>query len=116
MTLEVYGIPSCDTCRKARKWLDRQGLDYRWIDLRQPAPSRGDVKRWLDAVGAEALVNRRSTTWRGLAENERPSLDSPAVADLLAEHPTLIKRPLFGREGEFRTGFGDAQQQWLLRQ
>lgn len=115
MTLRIHGIKSCDTCRKARKWLDEHGLEHAWSDLREAPPAAGDVQRWLDAVGADALVNRRSTTWRGLDEDDRPALDSPAVIGVLVEHPTLIKRPLFEREGEFRTGFGDAQRQWLLQ-
>lgn len=113
MSLKIHGIKSCDSCRKTRKWLTDQGLAYQWIDLREAPPSPADVKRWLDALGAEALVNRRSTTWRGLSEADRPALDSPGVVDLLVERPTLIKRPLFERDGEFRTGFGDDQRQWL---
>ena len=116
MSLRVYGIQSCDSCRKARKWLTGEGLEHKWIDLRASRPSRADVERWLDAVGPDALVNRRSTTWRSLSEAERPEPGSPAVVDLLVEHPTLIKRPLFERDDEFRTGFGDDQRQWLLQE
>lgn len=116
MSLRVHGIKSCDTCRKARKWLTAEGLEYQWVDLRDPAPSRDDVKCWLEALGADALVNRRSATWRGLDQAQRPELESPAMIDLLVEHPTLIKRPLFEREGEFRNGFGDAQRQWLRQE
>jgi len=114
MSLRIHGIKSCDTCRKARKWLIDAGLSHQWIDFRESRPRRTQVQRWLDAVGGDALVNRRSTTWRGLDEVDRPKLDSPAVVDLLIEYPTLIKRPLFEREGEFRVGFGDDQRQWLL--
>lgn len=114
MRIDVFGIQSCDTCRKARGWLSEQALDFRWIDLRESAPSRAEIERWLGAVGAEVLVNRRSTTWRGLDEKERPALDSPAVVDLLLEHPTLIKRPLFERGDELRVGFGEAQRRWLV--
>jgi len=114
MTLRIHGIKSCDSCRKARKWLESQSLDHDWIDLRESPLSRAHVERWLDALGPEALVNRRSTSWRALEKDDRPDLDSPAVVDLLVEHPTLIKRPLFERDGDFRTGFGDDQRQWLL--
>lgn len=120
MRVDVYGIKSCDTCRKARKWLEAQGVDYQWIDLREQPPARATIEKWLGAVGAQALVNRRSTTWRGLAEDRRPGLDSPEILDLLLLSPTLIKRPLFERDGtggvEYRVGFGDAQREWLLRQ
>ncbi|HMB37580.1 MAG TPA: Spx/MgsR family RNA polymerase-binding regulatory protein [Wenzhouxiangellaceae bacterium] len=114
MRVDVFGIQSCDTCRKARKWLAGQELDFRWVDLRETAPPRADIERWLSAIGAEALVNRRSTTWRGLDEAERQKLDSAAGIDLLLEYPTLIKRPLFERGDEVRAGFGDVQRQWLL--
>lgn len=114
MNLRVHGIQACDNCRKARKWLVDAGLEHQWIDLRESRPSRIEVKRWLDAVGPDALVNRRSATWRSLAAAERPELESSAMVDLLVDRPTLIKRPLFERDGEFRTGFGDEQRQWLL--
>lgn len=113
--VKVRGLGSCDTCRKARRWLVEQHVDFDWIDLRESPPSPADVERWLDAVGAETLVNRRSITWRGLDESGRPALDSPAVIDLLLEHPTLIKRPFFELDNEFRAGFGDAQRKWLLQ-
>ena len=114
MSLRVHDIQSCDTCRKARKWLVDAGLEHQWIELRESRPSRADVERWLDAVGPDVLVNRRSTTWRSLPEADRPGVESPGVVDLLVQHPTLIKRPLFERDGEFRAGFGDAQRRWLL--
>jgi len=114
MPVDVFGIPSCDSCRKARKWMAEQGLDYRWVNLRESPPLRADVERWLGATGAEVLINRRSTTWRGLGEAERQKLDAAAGIDLLLEYPTLIKRPLFERGAEVCVGFGDAQRQWLL--
>ena len=115
MTLKVHGISACDTCRKARKWLEEQGIGYEWRDLRrEPVPVR-DLAAWLKAVGPERLVNRRSTTWRQLPEGRRPSLDAEDLADVLADHPTLVKRPLFEREGEVRVGFDAEVRQWLTR-
>lgn len=121
MSVRIIGIKSCDTCRKARKWLEEQGIDYQWIDLREQPPARGTLEKWLKAVGAEALVNRRSATWRGLDEQQRPTLDSPNLANtlpaILLEHPTLVKRPLFERpdsnDAEVRVGFDAAVRQWL---
>lgn len=113
--IKIHGIGSCDACRKARKWLVEQGLDFDWIDLRESPPLQADIERWLDAIGAETLVNRRSTTWRGLGESERPALYSLAVIGLLEKNPTLIKRPLFEFNNQFSAGFGDAQRKWLLQ-
>lgn len=119
MTLKVHGIAACDTCRKARKWLDEQDLGHEWHDLRkEPVPNRG-LAAWLEAAGPERLINRRSTTWRQLAEDRRPSLDADdladVLADVLADHPTLIKRPVFERDGEVRVGFDAEVRQWLAR-
>lgn len=111
--MKLYGIKSCDSCRKARKWLDAQGLDATWVDLREEGVSGTDIERWLAAVGPDVLVNRRSTTWRGLDEADRPPMEAAAVLPVLLRHPTLIKRPVFERDGDVRVGFTSAVQDWL---
>jgi len=113
MTLRVHGIPNCDRCRAARKWLDGQGIEHQWLDLREAPPSDSELRGWLDALGPVTLVNRRSTTWRQLREQDRPALESDAWSRLLAEHPTLIKRPLFERGSDLRVGFDDEIRDWL---
>ena len=112
--LTVYGIKNCDTCRKALKWLDEQGREYRWHDLRADGLDAATVQDWVAALGTDALVNRRSATWRGLDEARRTAAltDGEAVAVLL-EHPTLIKRPLFASGGAIRVGFNDAVKDTL---
>ena len=107
--MKVYGIKSCDTCRKARRWLDEQGREYQWHDLRVDGLTAATVARWLAAVGPETLVNRRSTTWRSLAEAEREQAMDPAhSAAILIASPTLIKRPVFETAGEVLIGFNAA--------
>ncbi|TVS10653.1 MAG: arsenate reductase [Wenzhouxiangella sp.] len=107
--LTVYGIKNCDTCRKALKWLDGQGRAYRWHDLRGDGLSTARVTAWLDAVGADMLVNRRSTTWRGLDdEARRAAMDPNLAVGILLEHPTLIKRPVFESGGSVAVGFNAA--------
>lgn len=107
--LTVYGIKTCDTCRKALKWLDEQGRAYRWHDLRADGLADAKVQAWIRALGPEALVNRRSTTWRGLVEATRAAaLDEQRAAAVLLAHPTLIKRPLFERGDEVQVGFNAA--------
>ena len=93
--MELYGIKSCDTCRKARKMADEQGRAHEWHDLREDGIDSDRIDRWLAAVGTETLVNRRSTTWRGLDEKARAkAMDPRTAAAVLVEHPTLIKRPV----------------------
>ncbi len=111
--MKVFGIRTCDSCRKARRWLDDQGIEYLWVDLREDGVTTADLRRWLKNVGAEALVNRRSTTWRQLPEEDRPALEPVAVLPALQAHPTLVKRPVFERGGEARVGFSAEVRDWL---
>ncbi len=87
--MKFYGLKSCDTCRKARKALASAGHDVTYIDVREDGVPAADLARFLDAFG-EALVNRKSTTWRGLSQAEKQQ--SPL--DLLDANPTLMKRPV----------------------
>lgn len=90
MTLTLYGLKNCDTCKKALKALEATGVSVRFVDIRAEADLDSCVPSWLEAAGADVLINRRSTTWRGLSEAERES--DPGA--LLKANPTLIKRPV----------------------
>jgi len=107
--LTVYGLKNCDTCRTARKWLDEAGTEYAFVDLRDAPPAKSDIDSWLEAVGAKALINRSSTTWRGLSDAEKAEADNDPAA-LLSAHPTLIKRPVFVGDTGIEVGFKPAQQ------
>jgi len=113
MTLRVHGIGSCDACRKARRWLAEQELEFEWVDLRETPPAFGAIERWLQVAGPERLVNRRSTTWRSLPDDARPALDAEGLAAFLREHPTLIKRPVFETAHDIRVGIDDDTRAWL---
>jgi len=110
LTLTVFGIGNCDTCRKARRWLDGEGIAHRWQDLRAEPPGQARLEGWHAQLG-DGLINRRSATWRRLDECDR----ARAGARLLGEYPTLIRRPLFERGGEVRNGFDDGVRAWLAR-
>jgi len=110
--ITVWGLKNCDTCKKARAWLDSRGADYVFRDMRADAVTGGEIATWLDAVGGEVLINRRGTTWRGLDDADKARADAPdTAAALLAEHPALIKRPVFvAASGGVVVGFGTEQQ------
>lgn len=110
--ITVWGLKNCDTCRKARAWLDSRSVAHAFRDVRADGVSAGDVKAWLDAVGAEVLVNRRGTTWRGLDDAAKAKAEDPAgMVDLLVANPAIIKRPVFvGGDGSVVVGFGKAEQ------
>lgn len=101
MNLTLYGLKTCDTCKKALKSLKAAGHDVTYIDVRADGVAVDDLARFQDVFG-QALTNTRSTTWRSLSETERAA---PAL-QLLAEHPTLMKRPVIDAEGVLSLGWG----------
>jgi arsenate reductase len=106
--LAVYGIKQCDTCRKALKWLTAQGIEHRFHDFRVDGLQADVLQSWLESSFAEKLVNRRSTTWRQLSDQQRQS-EGGALLELLLENPTLIKRPVFVTGEVVAIGFNPAE-------
>lgn len=101
----LYGIPNCDTVKKARRWLEERGIDYRFHDFRADGLTESQIKTWLKDLGVETLINKRSTSWKNLSEKERAMLDDDKAVRLIAENPTLIKRPLLETGKQRRVGF-----------
>ena len=114
MTTTLYGIKNCDTVKKARRWLDNSGIEYQFHDFRADGLQKKQVQAWIDELGWETLINKRSTTWKGLSENARSDLNDKTAADLILEHPTLIKRPLLSLKGSHRVGFKEAEYQSIF--
>ena len=116
--MKLYGIKTCDTCRKAIKTLEAADHRVDFIDLRADGFTDADLDRWLTAVGWEQLLNRRSTTWRDLPDADKANPDLASARALMRAHPTLIKRPVIEVEGEdgitVIVGFAKAQQAALL--
>lgn len=111
--IRLFGLKNCDACRKALKALEAAGREVEFIDIRKAA-SKDDIARWLADAGAEALTNRRSTTWRGLNEDERAAADGPGALALLAANPALIKRPVVEASDALFIGWGADAQAALL--
>ena len=107
--MEFYGLKSCDTCRKAQKALLAQGVALNVVDVRSDGVPPAKLQEFADVLG-DALINRKSTTWRGLSEAER---SGESVA-LLRAHPTLMKRPVIEYQGKFYLGWGEEVQNALL--
>lgn len=106
MTVRVFGIRQCDTMKKAMRWLDAHGVDWSFCDYRNPPVDEATLRRWAEVAGWERLLNRRGLTWRKLSEAERSGLDEPKAIQLMAAHPTLIKRPVLEFEdGRIEVGF-----------
>ncbi len=105
----IYGIPNCDTVKKARKWLDDQGIDFQFHDLRQQGLDPQQAKAWIEELGWENVVNKRSTTWKQLDEKQRTTMNASAAVKAIVAQPTLVKRPLLDTGKNRYTGFSTAQ-------
>jgi len=103
----VYGIPNCDTVKKARQWLTAQGLAHGFHDFKKQGVPPERLARWLDALGWEKIVNRQGTTWRKLDTAIQAGVqDADSASALVQEQPSLIKRPLVEwPDGSISVGF-----------
>lgn len=105
----LYGIPNCDTVKRARAWLQAQGVDHVFHDLRRSGLPPQAASRWLPELGRERLVNRQGTTWRKLDEAQRAQAErDDTVMALLQAQPSLIKRPVVQwPDGALTIGFDE---------
>ena len=111
--ITVYGIKNCDTVRKALKWLDAEGIEHTFHDFRADGLDEATVQRWVDALGWESVLNKRSTTWKNLTDADKQDLDGAGAVALMVAHPTLVKRPVFDGENILLQGFTDTVRQQL---
>ena len=111
----LYGIPNCDTVKKARAWLTAQGIEHRFHDFKKQGVPADDLDGWLRAAGWETLVNRKGTTWRALDDATRAAVtDAASARVLLLAQPSVIKRPVVQwSDGRITVGF-DADD-WATR-
>ena len=115
MKTTLYGIPNCDTVKKARTWLGERAHAFDFHDFKKQGLERATAAAWLDQLEWEVLVNRKGTTWRKLTEERRAAVtDKASALELMLEQPSVIKRPVLERGGKFSVGFSDAQYALLL--
>ncbi len=110
MTTTLYGIPNCDTVKRARAWLDERGVPYAFHDFKRQGVPPDALARWLKAAGRDRLVNRKGTAWRKLADAQRDGVvDDASAARLLTEQPSVVKRPVVEwADGRLTVGFDEA--------
>lgn len=102
----IYGIPNCDTVRKARKWLENEGVEHAFHDVRSNPLPLETLQHWADQVGIDTLVNKRSTSWRQL-DPQQQQADTAELIQLLQDHPTLMKRPVLVIAPTIIVGFNE---------
>lgn len=110
----LYGIPNCDTVKKARTWLDTHGVAYRFHDFRKQGIDATTLESWCAEFGFGKVLNQKGTTWRKLSEDQRSDLTQAKAIRLMQEHPSLIKRPLLDTGKRRVQGFSEADYKALL--
>lgn len=109
MTIQLYGIPNCDTVKKARKWLEAKGVDYCFHDYKKEGADPAKLTRWIDAQGVDVVLNRRGTTFRKLSDADKADIDAAKAVKLLTANPSMIKRPIVEHAGGVLVGFKDSE-------
>ncbi|MFN9163009.1 MAG: arsenate reductase [Alphaproteobacteria bacterium] len=113
--IELYGIKNCDTVKKARAWLEGQGIAHVFHDYKAEPPSRAQLERWCSVLGWETVLNRAGTTFRGLPDEAKKALDEQKAIGLMLEQPSMIKRPIVVSGTRVMAGFKPAAYEAFFR-
>lgn len=108
MTITLYGIPNCDTVKKARTWLEAQGLAYAFHDYKKAGADAGKLAAWCAAAGWDKVLNRAGTTFRKLPDADKADLDQTKAIAVMLANPACIKRPILEHPGGLLVGFKEA--------
>ena len=101
--IKMYGIKNCDTIKKAQRFLKAQGVNFEFIDFRDQPIDEKTLQSFVDALGWDQLINKRSTTYRNLTDKEKKDI----TLELTLKKPTLIKRPVLVTTADIRVGFSE---------
>lgn len=113
MTITLYGIPNCDTVKRARAWLTARGIDHQFHDYKTAGIDAATLSAWAGAVGWEPLLNRAGTTFRKLDDADKAGIDQAKAIVLMLSSPSLIKRPVVTGAGDLLVGF--KEELWAER-
>jgi arsenate reductase len=110
----IYGIKNCDTMKKAMRWLDEHGVEYRFHDYRKDGLEAKQLKTWEKELGWEQLLNRRGQLWRKLPQPVRDNIDRETALECMLDNPGIIKRPLLDLGDRRVSGFKPEQYETLF--
>ena len=112
--IKIYGIPNCDTMKKAMKWLDKNKLAYEFHDYKKWGVPEKELKLWVKIAGWETVLNKRSTTWKGLSDKMKKSLNEHSSIRAMLENPSSVKRPVLVSGKKLIIGFKEDEYKTLL--
>jgi arsenate reductase (glutaredoxin) len=105
MAITLYGIPNCDTVKKARVWLESRGMDYGFHDYKKLGADGVKLASWCEALGWEVILNRAGTTFKKLSDQDKSGIDQARAISLMLAQPSMIKRPIVEHQGGVLAGF-----------
>ncbi|MEP6674909.1 MAG: ArsC family reductase [Ferruginibacter sp.] len=112
--IKLYGIPNCDTTKKAMTWLHKNKLAFSFHDYKTQGIEKTKLQGWIKTAGLEKIFNKKSTTWRELPESEQEKVNDPAAAiQIMLEHNSIIKRPILENGKQLIVGFNEKEYQTL---
>ncbi len=114
--ITLYGIPNCDTMKKARTWLDNAGVDYQFHNYKKDGLSEALAHQWLNELGWEQLINKRGTTWRKLTDEQKAAMDNSNALRVMLDNPSIIKRPLLDTGSHKQLGFKPEDYQSIFNE
>ena len=112
--IKIYGIPNCDTMKKAMAWLNKKKITYEFHDYKKWGVPEKELKQWVKIAGWEVVLNKRSTTWKNLDEKLKQSLNEYSAIRIMLENPSSIKRPVLVKDKTLFIGFKEDEYKSLL--
>ena len=113
--IRIYGIPNCDTMKKARAWLLGHGVEYEFHDYKKQGVDEQMLRAWVKELGWQALLNTRGMMWRKVPQDVKDSIDEDSAILLMLQTPSIIKRPLLDTGTERHIGFKPEQYEKIFR-
>lgn len=107
MAITLFGIPNCDTMKKARRWLKANDVLYTFHDYKKSSVPEDELNRWVKNIGWEILLNRRGTTWRKMNDAVKDNIDEALAIKVMLENPSAIKRPVLEIDDQLLVGFSE---------
>lgn len=115
LKMKLYGIPNCDTVKKARAWLAAHAIEYEFHDYKKHGVDAALLRKWMKQLGWERIINRQGQTWRKLSDAEKAAVhDVDSAIQLATEKPSVIKRPAFEHSSQLILGFDPSQYETTL--
>ena len=112
--IKIYGIPNCDTMKKARKWLEDNNLEYEFHDYKKLGVPEKSLMQWVKKAGWDTVLNKRGTTWRKLPEHIKENIDESSAIQVMIDNPSAIKRPVLESGNMLLIGFKEDEYKSLF--